>query len=291
MSTEGRRIRRVADALSSLGIEPVGWAPIADPAAWSRTPRCFRIVTAGHGVVKARVMRGPHRALRAATLAAALGDERVPTPLGCVGSTTIERWVEGTDLASTPLRGPHVDAAADLLAAIHGFAGGDGRSRLPQSRSVARFGARAVRQAIGLADAGTLTRTEGVALSRVLTRGLPDRSGWGLTHNDLCGPNLVVRDTDGVLVTVDNELLVRGFFEYDVGRVWYRWPRPDWAERRFATRYRRARGGATPSSEELAAWQASAALAGAHLRHRLGAPNTDAVAALRRLLEVATADR
>ena len=283
MSVEARRAGRMATALTTLGIEPLEVVPIADAAAWSRSPRSFRVTTRRHGVVKVRLMRGPYRAVRATVLATQLGDPRVPVPLGCVGSTTVERWIDGVVLASTPLRAVHVDAAADLLAAIHGFEGVHEREGLPRQRRVAPVAARAARQLRELAAAKRLTSGESRRLLRIVTAGLPVTSAWGLTHNDFCAANLVI-DRGGTLVSIDNELFVRGFLEYDVARVWYRWPMPDWAERRFARRYRSAHE-PVPAAGEQHAWRVVATLKGAHLRHRIGAPNADALAALRRLLQ------
>jgi thiamine kinase-like enzyme len=111
---------------------------------------------------------------------------------------------------------------------------------------------------------------------------LPASSPWGLTHNDFCAANLVIGE-DSRLFSIDNELFARGFLEYDVARVWYRWPMPAWAERRFLGRYRSVHSPIPPDAEQLA-WRVVATLKGAHLRHRIGAPNDHALALLRRLL-------
>jgi thiamine kinase-like enzyme len=120
-------------------------------------------------------------------------------------------------------------------------------------------------------------------LTEIVGNALPARSRWGLVHNDFCATNLSVGE-DGGLFSIDNEHMARGFLEYDLGRVWYRWPMSESDERRFLRRYRSAQG-AGPPPEEQRGWRAIATLKGAHLRHRIGANNDDALSALRRLLD------
>ena len=267
--------------LATLGIEAVEVEPIADPAPWARAPRSFRVETQDHGVVKVRLMRGPHRAERASAFASGLADRRVPAPIGCVGAATVERWVDGADLASLSLRRDHVTAAADLLATLHRFSGLHPDERLPRTRAVTSVGRRAAAHLRELATAGRITSYERDSLQAILDD-LPAASAWGLTHNDFCASNLVL-EPGGSLVSIDNEHLVRGFLEYDVARVWYRWPMSTAMAETFERAYRVDRGPA-PSADETRAWRLVATLKGAHLRHRLGAPNDDALAALRALI-------
>jgi aminoglycoside phosphotransferase (APT) family kinase protein len=281
MTAEARRRVRLHRVLAALDIEPVAVEPVADAMPWARAPRSFRVTTRRHGVMKVRLMRGRHRAQRAVALAAALADPRIPVPIGCVGAATVERWVDGTVLTPPMCRPEHIVEAAGLLAAIHRFPGLGPDERLPGTRATPRFAARAAEQLRDLEVAGRLTTAEHDALSAVLD-GLPPRSAWGLTHNDFCASNLVLMD-DGSLVSIDNEHFMRGFLEYDVARVWYRWPMPVPAAELFASVYRRQRG-PTPPDEEERAWRAVASLKGAHHRLRVGAPDDEALRALRALI-------
>jgi aminoglycoside phosphotransferase (APT) family kinase protein len=226
-------------------------------------------------------MRGPHRAQRASAFAAGLADPRIPVPIGCVGAATVERWVDGSVLASLPLQHEHVTAAADLLATLHRFPGLRPDEGLPRARAVAPVGKRAGAQLRELATAGRITDAERDSLQAVVEH-LPATSAWGLTHNDFCGSNLVLAP-GGSLVSIDNEHLVRGFLAYDLARVRYRWPMSTAMAHTFERAYGADRR-SDSSADETRAWRLVATLKGAHLRHRIGAPNDDAVAALRALI-------
>jgi aminoglycoside phosphotransferase (APT) family kinase protein len=51
----------------------------------------------------------------------------------------------------------------------------------------------------------------------------PSSEHPGLVHGDLCPENIVV-DTDGNLRVIDTDSITLRAKEYDLARVWYRWP-------------------------------------------------------------------
>jgi aminoglycoside phosphotransferase (APT) family kinase protein len=138
-----------------------------------------------------------------------------------------------------------------------------------------------------LVDSGTLAPDAASELAAILDRDLPPVGTWGLTHGDFSAENIVVRP-DGALVSVDNELVSRGFIEWDVARRWYRWPMPAWAEERFATAYVDAGGPAVQSQRSERAWRIAAAVKGVHLRTRLGGSLERGLDTLQLLLAVPT---
>jgi aminoglycoside phosphotransferase (APT) family kinase protein len=277
----GRPDPRLAGATHALGLDMVSATPLVSAAPVTRRPRSFLIDTGDGTRVKIRFGRRAVIVDRAARLSAALGDARVPPPLARSGLVTAEAWVEGIDLASLRLGARHLDAAADLLASLHRFSGRPGED-LPRPRSTGSIHRHAERQLSDLVEAGLVTRAEGRSLRIILGR-LPDRSPWGLIHGDFCGENLVWR-ADDTLVSVDHEMLGRGFIEYDMARTWYRWDlsATDW--QRFERAYRAVSASAAPPGAELRAWRAAAATKGVHLRYRRGLVARRGLAALRDVL-------
>jgi hypothetical protein len=277
--------RRLARALEALGIDPVDVEVVEGNPPWRPKPATFKVVTTAGDVVKIRIMGSAGRAERMARFTAGLADERLPAPVARVGKVTVERWVDGVVLASMPLTDGHLDAAADLLATIHRYAPAPAPaagSRLPRRRPVRPLLAQARQQLVDLAAARTLTIAD-VRRAEAILGGLPESSGWGLIHTDLCADNLVARP-DGVLVCVDNEFMMRGYRELGLARTWYRWPMPARAWARFERRYRAALGdGARVPPEQARAWRVAATVRGVHLRQQRDAPLDHAVAALRRL--------
>jgi hypothetical protein len=282
MAEADRPDPRLAAAARALGLDLVSATPLISAAPITRRPRSYLVGTSDGALVKVRFGRRAVIVARAAALSAALGDARVPPPLARAGRVTAEHWVEGTDLASFRLSARHLDAAADLLARLHRFAGPPGED-LPRTQSTGPMHRHGERHLADLVEGGVVTAAEGRRLRATLGH-LPDRAPWGLMHGDFCGENLVWR-SDGVLVSVDHEGLGRGFIEYDLARTWYRWPMSVPAGRRFERSYRAALGSAAPTAAEQRAWKAAAAVKGAHLRHRRGLVAQRGLGALREVLD------
>ena len=271
------------EALRELGVEASALVPVVGPTPWSTRPRSYLVSSSDGRRMKIRSARREDVAARAAVLTYWLGDSRLPAPLARVGRFTAEAWVEGASLSSVRLQRGHVDLAADLLAAVHRFAG-MASEHLPRHQRPTPVLRRAERHLSELVAAARIARSDAAELGRLLALGLPASSRWGLTHGDFCGENLVVRP-DGTVASIDNELVGRGFLEYDLARMWYRWQMPRWADERFDAYYRSATGVIARPADEQRAWRVAAVLKGFHLRHRRNAPTERARDSLRALLD------
>lgn len=266
--------RRLAAALTELGIVPVAVAPLPALKPWSRTPRTYSVTTPAHDRLKIRFARRARFAGRAARLTAQLADPRVASPIAVSGAAMVERWVEGEPLSSLTLSRPHVDAAADILATVHGFG-------TPRQRATGALAERISCRLARVAAAGMVPQAEARRLERLIAERLPPYASWGLTHGDFCDENLVV-GVDESLASIDNELVCFGFLDHDLARTWYRWPMPAWAEERFLRRYD-ATSGRCRSPEEMQAWRAIATVKGLWIRHVTGSPADLELHALSRL--------
>jgi Ser/Thr protein kinase RdoA (MazF antagonist) len=268
--------RRLATALARLEIEPVSVTTLEALKPWSRAPRTFEIATGEGERLKIRFARRARYAARAQHLTTLLGDPRIRPPVAVSGTAMVEHWVEGEPLSSVRLEARHVDAAADMLAAVHLF---EPRAGL---RATTRSVSRMRRQSADLVAAGLISRDSAARLERLVDRSLPPRASWGLTHGDFCDENIVV-GADGTLSSVDNELFGFGFLDYDVARAWYRWPMPAWAENRFSRRYD-ATSGRSCDHEETQAWRAVATVKALTIRLRARSAADPELRALRRIL-------
>jgi aminoglycoside phosphotransferase (APT) family kinase protein len=186
------------------------------------------------GTLKVRQVPSVTKVALAAGLAVALDDAGFPPPIAVVGRFTVEAWVEGTPLSALPLTHAHVDAAADLLGRLHARTHVPGhafRRELPLASVLTRFR----RQLADLAAQGTVSQEEAALLVETAA-GLPERATRGVIHGDFAADNLVLTP-DGRLVSIDNERLRFHFLDFDLARVWTRWPLPAWAWTRFERRY------------------------------------------------------
>jgi aminoglycoside phosphotransferase (APT) family kinase protein len=265
-------------ALAWLRLEAVEVQAIANEDPFSSIARTFLVVTGDGARLKARLGPSARSAERAQRLAARLDDPRIPVPVGRRGRVTLETWVDGATLSSLRANPAHIDAAADLLAFIHGFPGAPSRS-LPQIRAVTPALAWISRAQEQLLAAEVLDPGLAQEVSEIVRLGLPERARWGLTHNDLSPTNLVV-DAGGRLISVDNEHLGWGLLDADLARAWLRWPTPTEAFRRFEARYQ-AQMDVELSQVARRAWRTAAALVSVGVRHRHGVAIDQPLARLR----------
>jgi hypothetical protein len=250
-----------ASAYILEAVRPSGFTPHSTEflGGWRAGRASYRITLADGTQLKARRHQGVTRGARAAEFTRALADPGFPAPLEVVGRVTVEAWVPGATVGERRLDRTVVDDAATLLARLHKVTSLSGR-RVRAQRSAATRRDRAARQVDELSTAGVLDDRDRRTIERVL-RGLPPTSTRGLTHGDFCGENLVV--TEAGLVCIDNEAVGLGFLDEDLARTWCRWPMPWWAWSRFRTRVACATARPVDPVADRA-WQAVAALRGAH---------------------------
>ena len=189
--------------------------------------------------------------------------------------------MDGSVISSSSVKAAHVDAAADILAMLHRFAG-IGAEQLPRQRRLGSLIATTQRQLEELAGTRTISRREASAFARIVDD-LPSSAMWGVIHTDFGGDNLVVR-ADDTVVSIDNEHLVRGFVDFDLARSWYRWPMPAPSWRRFTRHYQGA-ADRDVSADALRPWRVVASMTGVRRRHKLGVPIDVALATLRGVLD------
>jgi hypothetical protein len=217
------------------------------------SPRsAYRVTFADGRRVKLRRLRRPERAERACRLLAALDDARFAAVLLRHDDVVVEEWVEGTPLAARPPRREHVEVAAGILATVHRVA----IDTTTAAETPASMLETALARVALLANRGHLTRATATRLASVARRVVPVAAPVGITHNDLCGENLVL-DTAGRVHVVDNEALDIGFLEYDLARTWYRWDLDATSWRTFLASYIAA-GAARPDERASVFWRIAA---------------------------------
>lgn len=74
-----------------------------------------------------------------------------------------------------------------------------------------------------LVTLGGLTATQASRLTALAVAAIPAVVETGTVHLDFCPPNLLLDETDRIVV-IDNESLCFEAFDYSLARCWYRWP-------------------------------------------------------------------
>ncbi len=271
----------VAGALALLGTAVIAAEPITALVVPGSPRFAFRARLADGRVVKVRRVKRPGKAARGWRYVQGLRDPPFPRVLVRIGEILIEEWVDGTPLGHATPAATDLAAAARLLARLH---------RVPLDvRAPARR-----RATMDLARA-TLVRLAALRERRLLgdeatdrladaaRRHVPADARIGVTHNDLCGENLVV-DATGALRVIDNETVDVGFVDYDLARTWYRWRLDAAAWTSFIAAYVTA-GGAEPAARNLPFWRIAAVAKSAAVR--AAASPADLEVALERLRELA----
>jgi len=270
------------ELLARLGAEAVSAEPITTHRPDGSQGFAYRVELADGLIVKLRRPERPERAARAWRLLERFGDTRLAVVILREGDLVIEEWIEGTSLAGEVPRPEHVAGAAAFLAALH-------RARVD---GVPAGGVMAPTELCdatcsrieGLRRMALLGGAEGAALSGAVRRCAPAVAATAITHNDLCGENIVI-DAAGEVRIVDNENVRLGFVDFDLARTWYRWQLEPAAWEHFLARYA-TEGGRRPDDEAFAFWRIAVAAKSA-VEHLGAAPERRALA-LTRLRELVT---
>jgi len=269
------------ELLARLGAEAVSAEPITIRRSEGSQAFAYRVELADGLIVKLRRPERPDRAAHACRLLERFGDPRLAVVILREGDLVVEEWIEGASLAGEAPRPEHVGGAAAFLAALH-------RARVDGVPAGTTMAPTELRDATcsrieGLRRLALLSVTQGAALSSAVRRCAPAVAATAITHNDLCGENIVV-DAAGELRIVDNENVRLGFVDFDLARTWYRWQLDpaDWEH--FLARYA-TEGGRRPDAEAFEFWKIAVAAKGA-VEH-LGATPERRALALARLRELA----
>ncbi len=208
------------ELLARLGAEPVAAEPITTLQLRGSARFTYRVRLADGRSVKLRRPSRPEKAACAWRLLDAIADARFAAVILREDDLVVEEWVEGTPLGTVVPRAEHVASAAAFLAALH-------RLRLDGTETGHVVATAPLRDATcsrleGLRQYALLGSEEERALVSAVRCLAPAKATIAITHNDLCGDNLVV-DTGNQLRVVDNEDVAPGFVHFDLARTWYRW--------------------------------------------------------------------
>lgn len=262
----------VGAALSAEGIRARSVVLISPLAATKGRRLAYRVDTDGGRTVKARHFESDDEARRLCELAATLGPA-FATVLARHGSVVLEEWIEGEPLAGGVAEA-RVEEAGALLGALHAASLGPG---VPE-RCVSAPWVQAAESDLGiLAGADWLAGEEANSLLAEIRRLDPGSGRSALIHRDFCVENLLV-DAQGRLRVIDNEWLMIGPAEWDLGRTRHRWPMSEAAWERFRGAYSAAAG--APEAPRF--WALVATAFGARACHQVDPPRLDPALALLR---------
>jgi aminoglycoside phosphotransferase len=185
----------------------------------------FRLVFAGHRILKGRQAATPVEATRIRTLLRLLPPEHFPRLVAQRGRALLIEWMSGVALRRRDCSLALLRQCGQLHAAIHRLPVPP-RGRVPLSRRPVDWEARFEAQLQQLVSGGALGSDEARTAVRLAQRHAPERTRLAMCHGDFCAEN-IVRDRVGRLYVVDNETVAVDACEYDLARTWYRWPMTD----------------------------------------------------------------
>ena len=254
---------RVARAVARWGLRPRRWTRLTRRGPVSGPRVAYRLELDDGRVVKARRCVDEARAREVWRIRRHLRFDGIARIHAQDGPVLLEEWVEGTPLARGDGTAEHVVQAATMLGRLHSVERIDGR-RARSTSTTAEWLEQAERDldllAARQALPGDLTRMLQAAARRLD----PGVTVAGVVHRDLCAENLI-RKGDGRIVVIDNERLGVGSLDYDLGRVWCRWPMPAPAWELFRQAYEVQRGEG-PTDRSLLVWKIAASAHSAALR-------------------------
>ena len=271
----------VAEAIDLLGSAVVAAQPITALIVPGSSRFALRLWLADGRVVKLRRPKRPEKAARAWSHVQRLRDPPFPRLLVRTREILVEEWIDGASLGRASPAATELAAAGRLLARLHRTPLGDpavARRKAPADLARATIARLAV-----LCERRLLADAVAERLTDAARRYAPAAARIALTHNDLCGENLVI-DATGTLRVIDNETIDVGFVDYDLARTWYRWRLDAAAWASFVAAYVEA-GGAKPVARRLPFWRIAAVAKSAVVR--AAAAPADLEVALSRLRELA----
>lgn len=223
-------IRQVRDVLgedlASLALAVA--APLIEMrtlrTAYARISRrgAFRLRYGDGTLLKARRVASPVIAERVGRI---LGAGEIPgfaKVIAVRGEGLLEEWTNGRPMHEMPLSADLLTACGALLRTLHDVPLADGsrgaRCVMPQ-----RHWAALEHDLHELVRRGRLDPDQAERLRDIALRFRPEQVAGGVIHGDFCPQNIVLAHGCEPVV-VDNETISIGAYDYDLARVWYRWP-------------------------------------------------------------------
>ena len=246
---------------------------------WNRA--AFRIELSDGSSCKGRRFESNEAAERVTCLARYLPSKSFPRIIAHQGLAELSEWIDGDVLSSCPITHRMLRQAGEIARAIHDVA-------LPQSIPVAlrlkgeRWRDLLAAKAETLQCAGLLSSSERARALELADTHAPASVRSGLVHGDLCPENLVV-DAAGNLQVIDHDSIALRTREYDLARVWYRWPMALDERRAFDDGYG-DRDVLASYQKESPCWAVVVLIGAAEFRFRNQLPDVETP--LRRLREI-----
>ena len=193
--------------------------------------RSFRLRYGDGILLKARRVASPKIAERVGRI---LGAGDVPgftKVIATRGEGLLEEWAYGRPLDEVRPSADLVTACGALLRTLHDVpvargSRGAGRAK-PQ-----RHWAALEHDLHELVRRGRLDPDQAARLRDIAIRFRPEQVVGGVIHGDFCPQNIVLGH-ECQPVVVDNETISIGAYDYDLARVWYRWPMTESEAQRF----------------------------------------------------------
>ena len=247
--------RRMRSALKSHGVA-VSRLVVVSPMARHMVGRIAVRVDACDGTtLKARYVVDAATARALCRLRDGLDPGFAPV-IAQIGPVVLEEWIDGTSLSSHMAAERSAEAGA-LLGRLHATALDPVH---PARRDTAPWHAEAISDLAILMRGNRISDADAATIRSELRRRDPGSARAGLIHRDFCPENLVVDRADR-LVAIDNEWMMVGVPEFDLGRTLGRWPMADATWGRFLS----AHSSAWAPPEALGFWCIVATLMGARV--------------------------
>jgi hypothetical protein len=237
-------------------------------------PAAFRVELEGGGVLKARQFPRVERA-RIVERILQTPFRGFPRPIARYEGALLLPWIEGrllTSLDAIPLDVAH--ECGRNVGALHRHDVSDWSDVVV--RSVAHVRARLRVDTAMLVESGELDEATAAIAGALAEADAPANATAGIIHNDFCPENIVVEPA-GTPACIDNATLTFGPHDFDLARIWYRWPMSPDAGAAFLRGYETHRSGAS-FAQHFAFWAISMLMATA--ANRLRARIADATRSL-----------
>ena len=202
-------------------------------------PSAFRIRLADGRVLKGRLYGNWQRAAAVEYVLQRVHHPGLPRMLARAGRALLKEWVDGRPLVAEEMTSAMLQQCGELLGFIHSAPVPD-RNPFERRDPIEEWHRRCERDLAALVHAQALDGGEARRAFELALSHAPSRCVAGFVHRDFCLDNLVLRRSEEICV-VDNETLGIDACDFDLGRMWYRWPMSREQREAFFSGYHRRR--------------------------------------------------